>query len=1454
MNRSRPTSPNSGAARNPNPDQDDLLQSRRALSPRPSPPVASDSRNPTHLPRRQSSTRLPYRAPDGYPQQQQQQQQQQQPQQYPPVFEDGPFSAPPTSTPSSLPARSVPMPTRASTLNSPSPHDHEHQSYFPAKTSYSAHGHSERDYHPDPLPAPTPSYLNPNQSPSSRSNTPSNSHSDDTHLSAGSTQTSTTSANAAPSAQGSASLCHTCQQPMTGQFVRALGAVYHLECFRCQDCNVIVASKFFPIEGLDGRQVPLCERDYFKRLDLICAKCGQALRGSYITACNKKFHVEHFTCSVCPHHFSAQDSYYEHQGDVYCHYHYSTRFATKCVGCNSAILKQFVEINRNMRDECWHPECYMINKFWNVKVVSRLSTLIEPAELDNSTPWAEEESRETPLSIKEKQTKMESQVYRIWTHLSAFEESSAACISDMLRHVSNGHYLEAIRMAEKFILHVEVLFAAIDDLEAQFAAAGVKGMSHIREARMLCRKTVDLFQLLSHTGGETGTSRRMGMTQELLALVTGLAHYLKILIRIALTGALKLEREQKNTEALPDFLDKLHHLAVEGGSPTARRLTTAGSRAREVQVGGRVPPFSGTEGVAYGYKSLSPELAGESPFSPAGLRNTNPLPTPSDLCLACGQTVEEDCVRLNTYQRWHSQCVKCSTCGKSAAPPSKDKEKEKERMALALAQAQAEENREGGEMPEVKLSSHRRPPANVNDFVFERVGSHGDAPRAIYCKAHGHVGCQQGFSPVSRLEQYAYLLNVALRRLFFMLKKKGVMVMPAFPATAAPGTPNAQGGQDAYSDMRVRAAHLDRKLSATARVPRRSTIVESPTGKIAHAMDPSRYPGPQESTASFKTQSSTSTAVAPPVPTLRSPKPIRSTTRSKPSSPPDRTTAHQVAVIRPDFARNNTQVCIIDDNVPEEGAGARDGAQRGGPRSPTRQSFADDGLTLADIPRLLESEQAREQHRPLPRQDGKPLIAELNPLELMIVKHFAVLQLYRSPLREHFDLDEVLGSLEVKKNTFWDKFFKGGNDRKNVRKKGVFGVPLEQLVEREGADSLLGASNAPLCVPSFIDDLISAMRQMDMSVEGIFRKNGNIRRLKDLTDAIDRDPSTVDLTTDNPVQLAALLKKFLRELPDPLLTFKLHRLFVAVLALPNEEDRHRYLHLVTIILPRCHRDTMEVLFVFLKWVASFSHVDEATGSKMDLQNLSTVICPNILYSRGRDAVRDESFNAIRVVTQLLEYQDEYYTVPAEFLPMLRDQEHFASYVDLPSKEILKKCDTYLRMKQSGPPIASAPPANNSSNSSASRADGADVRLVHNQRSDPMMGRGRPPPPSHTESSRGPYPPPSSSNPRSRNGHGARSQERSSPPDPAYENTGGGRHTPRPSPHPELPYPTPPSQQQQQQHWQNGQDAAPLSPRLQQAREAPWAAPRPSSYPRQSGEHFPPTNGRHSPAVHVQQRS
>jgi hypothetical protein len=70
---------------------------------------------------------------------------------------------------------------------------------------------------------------------------------------------------------------------------------------------------------------------------------------------------------------------------------------------------------------------------------------------------------------------------------------------------------------------------------------------------------------------------------------------------------------------------------------------------------------------------------------------------------------------------------------------------------------------------------------------------------------------------------------------------------------------------------------------------------------------------------------------------------------------------------------------------------------------------------------------------------------------------------------------------------------------------------------------------------------------------------------------------------------------------------------------------------------------MEVIFSFLFWVATFSHVDEDTGSKMDLHNIATVITPNVLYAKGKDGapVMDDSFSAIEVIKTLIDNTQEF---------------------------------------------------------------------------------------------------------------------------------------------------------------------------------------------------------------------
>ncbi|OXV07990.1 hypothetical protein Egran_04243 [Elaphomyces granulatus] len=967
-------------------------------------------------------------------------------------------------------------------------------------------------------------------------------------------------------------VCKKCGETLTGQFVRALLSTYHLECFKCDDCGEIVASKYFAVDAEDGSgQYPLCETDYFRRLNLLCHECHGALRGSYITALDRKYHIEHFTCSVCPTIFGAQDSYYEHEGKVYCHYHYSTQFAQRCNGCNNAILKQFVEIFRNGHNQHWHPECYMIHKFWNV----RLSANAQPLERPEMDVDATDEERER---VRQEEDMMEDKVYRIWITLSTFEESSAACISDMLLHVSNGAYVDGVLVAKKFIGHVEVLFAAIDGLALFVKQQGAKDLLYGREAKLLCKKIVNFFSLLSKTQ-ETGV-RKLGVTQDLLSLVTGLAHYLKLLIRIGLQGALKLEREKDVSDGLFQFLDHLEDL-------------------ENVQL---------SEGTPADLMIGVDALADQS----------------SDCCAACNAPIDDACVVLGD-QKWHMKPphLVCGACQKDLTVELED-----------------------------GVWSEKDDRPFCRNCAFQK----GRAPDA-----------QGGFAYVTKLRQYVFLLRVALARLLAVLRSNGTLPRTsddlnnneyqanAADAASPPQKPNMRSrsrtGSEAAEESsleqtvgemrRLRSIRNERPLSTTYKRPRASRIIDGPEGDSVR-------PGSSGGGGSD--------------------------------------------------ARNRNLQIVEEKDANREMV--------------TELMFGNpDALTLDDIPRIVAAEQAKEQRPNAYRHAGSNLISsgdrpakyisghrrevsgaldpnatdsaavktnrkyfsELSALEYVIVRHVAVISM--EPLLEgYFNLDDLLSLIESRKPTIWNMFGRAFNKdgKKTGKKKGVFGVSLDYLVEKDGAESTHGLGPGALRVPALVDDAVSAMRQMDMSVEGVFRKNGNIRRLKDLAELIDNKDELIDLNKESPVQVAALLKKFLREIPDPLLTFKLHRLFVISQKISDPEKQKRILHLTCCLLPKAHRDTMEVLFAFLSWASSFSHVDEESGSKMDIHNLATVMTPNILYSNTKNISPDESFLAIEAVNSLVTYIDSMCYVPEDLQSILNDASFFKDNSEITTKEILKR--------------------------------------------------------------------------------------------------------------------------------------------------------------------------------------
>merc|ERR1719160_730033 len=210
-------------------------------------------------------------------------------------------------------------------------------------------------------------------------------------------------------------------------------------------------------------------------------------------------------------------------------------------------------------------------------------------------------------------------------------------------------------------------------------------------------------------------------------------------------------------------------------------------------------------------------------------------------------------------------------------------------------------------------------------------------------------------------------------------------------------------------------------------------------------------------------------------------------------------------------------------------------------------------------------------------------------------------------IEQEFSLDELLSFIESKKQpTFWKnlgKAFKNDKNR-NVKKKGTFGVPLEMIIERDGAESTDGVGPGTLRIPAVVDDIIASMRKMDLSVEGVFRKNGNIKKQQELVERINNEGCETINFMDQPViQLAAMLKRYLRDLPDPLMTHKLYRLWISAAKIEDYDKRKHCLHLTCCLLPKSHRDVLEILFSFMKWAGSFHQLDEELGSKMDIRNL-----------------------------------------------------------------------------------------------------------------------------------------------------------------------------------------------------------------------------------------------------------
>ncbi|KAM7112468.1 protein FAM13A isoform 4-T4 [Ciconia maguari] len=187
----------------------------------------------------------------------------------------------------------------------------------------------------------------------------------------------------------------------------------------------------------------------------------------------------------------------------------------------------------------------------------------------------------------------------------------------------------------------------------------------------------------------------------------------------------------------------------------------------------------------------------------------------------------------------------------------------------------------------------------------------------------------------------------------------------------------------------------------------------------------------------------------------------------------------------------------------------------------------------------------------------------------------------------------------------------------------VFGVSLLEL-QQQG----LSKNGIPIVVWNIVEYLT----QHGMTQEGLFRVNGSMKMVEQLRLQYERGEE-VELVKDGDVYSAAsLLKLFLRELPDGIITSALHPRFIQLYQdTRNDTQKESNLKELLKELPDAHYCLLKYLCQFLIKVAEH-HVE----NRMSLCNLATVFGPNCFHvPSGFEGIKEQEI-CNKIMTKMLE--------------------------------------------------------------------------------------------------------------------------------------------------------------------------------------------------------------------------
>uniref|UniRef100_A0A8C5UF14 Rho GTPase-activating protein 17 n=1 Tax=Malurus cyaneus samueli TaxID=2593467 RepID=A0A8C5UF14_9PASS len=202
--------------------------------------------------------------------------------------------------------------------------------------------------------------------------------------------------------------------------------------------------------------------------------------------------------------------------------------------------------------------------------------------------------------------------------------------------------------------------------------------------------------------------------------------------------------------------------------------------------------------------------------------------------------------------------------------------------------------------------------------------------------------------------------------------------------------------------------------------------------------------------------------------------------------------------------------------------------------------------------------------------------------------------------------------------------------------KPAFGTPLEEHLKRSGRE---------IAVP--IEACVMMLLETGMREEGLFRIAAGASKLKKLKAALDCSTSQLDEFYSDPHAVAGALKSYLRELPEPLMTYSLYEEWTQAANIQDQDKKLQELWRICNRLPEHYRVNFRYLIKFLAKLAQNSDVNKMTPS-----NIAIVLGPNLLWAKNEGSLAEmaaaTSVHVVAVIEPIIQHADWFFPGDEDF--------------------------------------------------------------------------------------------------------------------------------------------------------------------------------------------------------------